>query len=143
MGLLLFSCGKPIMFDHNEDVPIPWNQQQSLAFDFPVHDTLSPFNFYINIRNTVDYNFSNIFFFVRTQFPNGQYSLDTVEVFLADVNGNWLGKGMGKNKDNQILFRKRGRFPMAGNYTISFIHAMRVEDLEGIKSLGIRIEKTE
>ena len=101
------------------------------------------YNFYINIRNTTNYNYSNVFFFIKTEFPNGQYSLDTVEVFVADLDGNWLGKGMGDNKDIQILFRKRGRFPMSGNYNISFEHAMRKEDLVGIKALGIRIEKTE
>ena len=46
-------------------------------------------------------------------------------------------------KDNQILFRKRGRFPMSGTYNFTFEQAMRDKQLEGIKSVGIRIVKDE
>lgn len=79
---------------------------------------------------------------MQTHFPDGQLAVDTIEIFLADLQGNWLGKGMGKNKDLQVLFRKRGRFPMSGNYHISLEQAMRRKALPGIKSVGIRIERT-
>ena len=139
----LSACDTNNLFNQNEDVPELWNKNHKINFSVDVKDTISPFNFYINMRNTTDYQYSNIYLFLETKFPNGMYAIDTVELFVADVNGKWLGKGLGKNKDNQILFRQRGRFPMKGTYVFSFEQAMKNEDLQGINSIGISIEKTE
>lgn len=141
--ILMISCNSQSFYDHNEETPAEWSSVDSLYFHFDVNDTINPYNMYINIRNTTDYQYSNIYFFMQIQFPDGRYSIDTLEAFLADRKGNWLGNGLGKNKDNQILFRKRGRFPMSGKYNIAIEQAMRTEQLTGIKSVGIRIEKTQ
>ncbi len=141
--ILLYSCGNQSFYDHNEEVTEPWKYSDIIDFEVDVTDTINPFNFYINIRNTTDYNYSNIYLFVKTVFPDGRFSIDTAEIFLADLHGNWLGSGFGKNKDLQVLFRKRGRFPMSGVYHFRFEQAMRELDLDGIKAVGIRIERTE
>lgn len=141
--MFLSSCNSQSFYDHNEVVPQKWRSVDSLHFNFEVKDTINPYNMYINIRNTTDYKYSNIYFFMQIKFPDGRFSIDTLEVFLADREGNWLGNGLGKNKDNQVLIRKRGRFPMSGSYNIAIEQAMRTEQLIGIKSVGIRIEKTE
>ena len=145
VGLLfsMLSCNNNSIYDHNELVSKPWAADQKAVFNFEIDDTLSAFNFYINIRNTTDYNYSNLYLFIRTDFPDGRFSIDTAEIFLADINGNWLGDGFGEIKDNQRLFRKRGRFPMKGMYRITFEQAMREENLVGIEAVGIRIEKSE
>ncbi len=145
IGLLfsMASCDNNSIYDHNELVAKPWSADQKAVFNFEIDDTLSAFNYYINIRNTTDYNYSNLYLFIRTDFPDGRYSVDTAEIFLADINGNWLGDGFGEIKDNQRLFRKHGRFPMKGMYKITFEQAMREENLEGIEAVGIRIEKIE
>lgn len=140
---LLSSCNSQSFYDHNEATPQEWSIADTLHFYFDVTDTINPYDMYINIRNTTDYKYSNIYFFMQINFPDGRFSKDTLEVFLADRNGKWLGKGLGKNKDSQILFRKRGRFPMSGNYQIDIEQAMRTEQLTGVKSVGIRIEGTE
>lgn len=139
----LSSCNSQSFYDHNEDTPQQWSYNDSLHFYFNVTDTISPFNMYINVRNTTDYEYSNIYFFMQIHFPDGREAIDTLEIFLADRFGNWLGKGIGKNKDQQVLFRKRGRFPMSGEYRIDIEQAMRREQLVGIKSVGIRIERTQ
>ena len=140
--IALSSCNSQSFYDHNEETPTQWSSIDSLHFNFDVTDTISTFNMYINVRNTTDYQYSNIYFFMQINFPDGLKSIDTLEIFLADRKGNWLGKGMGKNKDSQVLFRKHGRFPMSGNYRIDIEQAMRTEQLTGIKSVGIRIEQT-
>lgn len=145
LTLSMCACNNNVIYDHNEIVGEPWLSQNKATFVFEINDTISPYNFYLNIRNTSSYRWSNIFLFVRTEFPNGKYTVDTAEIFLADLQGNWLGSGFGEIKDNQILFRKRGRFPMSGIYKLSFEQAMRSkkQGLIGIESVGIRIERTE
>ena len=141
--LLLSSCSDNSIYDHNEQVSKPWTADQKAEFVFEIQDTLSAFDYFINIRNTTDYKYSNLYLFIRTDFPDGRYSVDTAEIFLADINGNWLGNGYGEIKDSQILFRKKGRFPMKGNYKITFEQAMRDDQLMGIDAVGIRINKSE
>jgi len=139
---IISSCGNNSIYDHNQEINNPWKAEQKAEFDFNISDTLSAFDFYINIRNTTEYNYSNLYLFIRTDFPNKYVAIDTAEIFLADIKGNWLGKGFGEIKDIQVLFRKNGRFARKGIYHISFEQAMRDIDLYGIKSVGIRIERS-
>jgi gliding motility-associated lipoprotein GldH len=116
-----------------------WNVNDKPFFEIEVNDTLQAFNFYINIRNSSSYEYSNIFLFLNTYLPNGEQSRDTIECILADPRGNWLGKG-NEIIEHQILFKRRVRFPISGKYLFEFEQAMRKDDLEGILDIGLRIE---
>jgi gliding motility-associated lipoprotein GldH len=73
--------------------------------------------------------------------PDGQMSRDTAELTLADYDGRWLGSGMGSVKFSHFLFQKDVRFKQAGTYRFVFEQAMRVNELNGINDIGLRIEK--
>ena len=139
---LTVSCGKPPLIDKSMEVSeTSWDVKEKLKVEVQIDDTISSFNFHINIRNTTDYKNSNFFLFIRTTFPNGQIAIDTLGCYLADNEGKWLGKGNGKIKDNKILFKRAAIFPMKGKYTFEIEHAMREKQVSGIKTIGIRIEK--
>lgn len=139
--VLITACNRPAIYDKVKEVSQPWLSNEKVSFVVDITDSLSPFNFYITVRNHVDYRYANLFLFLETRFPDGRVARDTINLWLADAAGNWLGKGMGEFRDSQILYRKRGRFPMTGRYRFEFEQAMRTPRLEGIKALGIRIEK--
>ncbi len=139
---LLIKCGNPALIDNSINVDESnWNVDQKLKIDIDIDDTISTYNFYINLRNTTEYKNSNFFLFIKTIFPNGQIAIDTLECILADNQGKWLGKGNDKIKDNKILFKKDAIFPMKGKYKFEIEHAMREKSVEGIKTVGLRIEK--
>jgi gliding motility-associated lipoprotein GldH len=119
-----------------------WPISEKPSFNFAVADTVSTHNFYITLRNNNDYPYRNFILFLRTDFPNEKYSVDTLECTLAKPDGTWLGKGFGTVKSHKILYAQGKRFPLAGNYTISFEHAMRQDTLNGLLSAGIIIEPT-
>ena len=77
-----------------------------MKFEVNIADTITPHNFYINVRNADGYPYGNIFMFIKTTFPNGKMSNDTLECTLADEKGKWLGSGIGDLYDNQIPFKK-------------------------------------
>ncbi len=142
--LFFISCDYNRVYDNTYSIPEQtWNKDSLLIFDVEIKDTINLHNFYINIRHNTDYPYSNIFFFINTVFPNGSAGRDTIEIILADNRGNWVGKGSGKLKDNQVLLRRNLRFPKSGIYSFSIEQAMRKNNLEGIEDLGIRIEKIE
>jgi len=140
--LFLLSCNSKNAFDENQKIINEvWNADQKLSFVVPVTDTITPNNFYINIRNSDGYPYSNIYMFITTIFPNGKSSKDTLECTLADESGKWLGEGLGDIWDNQILFKKHIRFPSTGQYTFIIEQAMRTAQLPLILDVGLRIEK--
>jgi gliding motility-associated lipoprotein GldH len=141
--LLLSSCGRETIVDLNKDVGDGWTKNAKIRFEYTIEDSIMPVDFYINIRNTTDYGFANVYFFVKTIYPNQRYSIDTLECFLANVKGEWLGSGFGKFRESRIPFKKNMRFPITGNYRMEFEMAMRDSILDGIDAIGIRIERAE
>jgi gliding motility-associated lipoprotein GldH len=138
--ILMVSCGKDAMYDNTKRIPRGvWSKKESLRFEVPVTDTVYPYKFYLNVRHSTDYRYSNVFFFINTVFPDGQKARDTVECILAQPDGKWLGKGISGTRDNQILLRVGLRFPMKGTYLFEFEQAMRVDTLKGISDVGLRL----
>ncbi len=142
--LILFfaSCDKSRIYEENQTIPEDvWSKDNVLKFDVNVIDTISSNNFYVNVRNADGYPYNNLFIFIKTTFPNGKVSDDTLECVLADEKGEWLGSGMGDIYDNQIPFKKNVRFPIAGKYMFEIQQAMRIDKIPLIMDIGLRIEK--
>jgi len=143
-ALLLVSCDRDRVYDKFKDIKNNiWTRTEIMKFDVQIDDTVSYHRVFVNVRNSGDYKFSNLYLFMSTIYPNGKISRDTMDCLLADDKGKWLGKGLGDLKTCRYLLKKGVRFRQKGIYTFGFEQAMRVEKLEGIKSIGIRIEKME
>jgi gliding motility-associated lipoprotein GldH len=140
----LFSCDPNRVYEKNIAIDNGvWNKDSVVSFVMDIEDTLQPYNFYINIRNSTDYRYSNLYLFIDTYFPDETHARDTLEFILAGTDGKWFGKGFGKIKESTVLLRRGVRFPMSGKYRFTMEQAMRTENLEGIEDVGMRIEKTE
>jgi gliding motility-associated lipoprotein GldH len=141
ISLFLYSCdSRQVYNDYRKLKKDTWNRYNLQKFDIAVKDTVSLYDFYINIRNTTDYPYSNIYLFFNTKFPDGRKFRDTLELQLADLQGKWLGRGPGKIKDNHFRFKNMVRFPLKGIYSFTIEQAMRVEDLTGITDIGLQVE---
>ena len=141
--VLLIACDPNRVFEENKEIPdYQWAQNNIVAFDVDIQDTLSLHNFYINIRHVDNYPFRNVFLFVKTTFPNNKFKRDTVEIMLQDKNG-WRGDGLGDIWDLQEPFQLKKRFPLKGKYKFEFQQAMYPQSLPGIMDVGFRIEKAE
>ena len=144
LSILLYSCNLNSIY--NESITIDengWYKDDLARFEVAIDDTLQSYDFYINIRNTTEYRYSNLYIFLNTKFPNNNMSRDTIEFVLADIEGRWLGKGWGAVKENSILLSRNMRFPLKGNYEFKIQQAMRVDTLEGISDVGIRVTPSE
>ncbi len=141
-AIILASCGNNSIVEEKftlEDGSWPINK--AYFCNFNIVDTVNPHNFFLNVRNTASYPYSNLYVFVSTTLPNGKVAIDTVECVLADPSGRWTGSGLGDVLDNHVLFRYNKRFPMSGTYKMSLQHAMRDSVVPAILNLGISIEK--
>jgi gliding motility-associated lipoprotein GldH len=120
-----------------------WSIYNQLIFPAPISDTLSPSDILLTIRSNSGYPYRNIFLFITTTSPEGYSIKDTIEYYLADEKGNWLGKGLGDIHELTVPFKTNVIFPYSGIYQFRVEQGMRTEDLEGIIDVGLSITKND
>jgi len=142
------SCDRNRVYEKYIKIPnYAWHKDSVAFFAVDIQDTISLHNFYIDIRHTGAYKWSNIYMFIDTQFPSGKRFRDTVNCILANNKGRWLGDGVGDLWDMQVLFKKNVRFPEKGKYIFQFEQAQRagkdpyIKVLHDISDVGLRIER--
>ena len=141
--VLITSCDNNALFDKFEPIPdSKWHKDSAVVFTIPVNDTLPAHNLLFNVRNEMDYNYSNLWLFIEIAGPGGVTEKDTFEITLAGPSGKWLGEGFGSLKTRQTMYRRGYHFPEPGEYRIKIRHGMRQDVLTGISDVGFRVEKT-
>ncbi len=150
---LIISCDSNAVFDVYKPVPDQWHKDSIASFNFKAPDTLKNYDLYVQLRNTNDYKFSNLFLIVELNYPNGKVVKDTLEYKMAAPNGELLGTGFTDVKESKLWFRgfkNTFKFNEKGDYTVNIQHAMRnngdvngVENLEGITDIGFRVEQAQ
>ena len=140
LGILTLSCDRGVIYDEYVGTDGGWKWQDAKEFKVEVSDTLSLHNIYVQVRHSVEYPLSNLYMFVHVKGPTGQHRKDTVNMILAEPGGEWTGRGTGKLRELQLLFRKQTQFRLPGTYTFTLEQAMRNPTLP-VTDLGIRIER--
>lgn len=149
----LMSCDSNAVYDQYKSVPNQWHKDSITTFNFKAPDTINSYNLYVNLRNTNDYRFSNLFLIVELNYPNGKAVKDTLEYKMAKPNGELLGTGFTDVKENKLWYRGYKvpfKFSEKGDYSVDIQHAMRkngevngLENLDGITDIGFRIEQAQ
>lgn len=141
ISMLLSCSNSDVVFDESVIIPnSSWDNQELPYFDVNIEDTVSAYNFYLNIRHLENYRYSNFYMFLHTTFPNGNQTHDTIELVLAYPDGRWIGDGSGSMRNNQILLNNNLQFPLKGNYHFEIEQAMREPVLNGITDVGLKFE---
>ena len=116
LPLTMVSCGgEDILFEENVAISDnTWTIEDTVRLEFPIEDSTSRLDFFLNFRNTEDYRWSNLHVFVDIETPSGVGYVDTFEFPLADPSGKWYGKHTGSLVDNSMKFIRNGRFKENG-----------------------------
>ena len=146
---LIHSCHSDTVYNHYQKVEkAEWAQNHIVEFEIAMQDSISPYNIFINLRNTKDYGFSNLFLITQMTFPDKTRVIDTLEYEMTDANGLFLGSGFSDIKENKLFYKENIRFHHSGNYILQVEQAMRkrnevpgINPLQGISDVGISIEK--
>lgn len=144
LGFLMSSCGfNDIYFQYSAVAKNGWSKDSCYVFRVPVTDTVSVYNIYVNVRNRENYPYQNLWLFLKMQSPDMVRTKDSIECFLADQRGKWLGSGIGSVMEMPLIYRQKVRFSKPGIYRFDIGHGMRDSVLVGINDIGLRIEKSE
>ncbi len=141
-ALLLQACDQDVVFQQQQRLPAEgWHFEDCAQFEAEIRDSLSLHTMYLDVRNTTDYAYSNLYIFLDIEFPDQRVFRDTIAAILADRRGQWTGSGFGHLRAQRFLFRDDVWFPSAGTYRFKICHGMRYDTLNGISDVGIRIER--
>ena len=137
---LLTSCRHNIVY--SEFISIPsgeWSIDSLPRFDFAIEDNKASYDIILYVRHTARYPYQNMWLFVQ---DNRQHS-DTIEFYLADDRGRWLGDKHHGFIEMPVLYESNYHFPDTGKYCISVQQGMRDSVLRGVMDIGVEIVKGE
>lgn len=139
-------CIKPLTYSHFESVPITgWDKDSILTYTWSIEDTTVTYRVLIEVRHTERYPYQNLWFFINTPHtchlsPVACHQTpDTIEFYLADERGQWLGKNMNGYITMPVLYEEAYKFDSIGDYTMTIQHGMRTNRLRGISDVGLII----
>jgi len=142
--LMLLSCQQGTVVNELREFPDEqWKVADSLTFEFNLKEVDRAYDLSLSLRHTTDYIYSNLYLFAITTIPGPEIRQDTIEFILSRPDGKWIGKGFGRIRYNEFMIRKGMMFPDTGHYVFTFRHGMRSDPLEGIRSFGFHLEKTD
>ena len=144
VGLVsLTACQHRTVYTHFQSIPVQgWHQDSILAYHFTIDDTLSEYNILITLRHTSRYPFQNVWMFVQEKQDMNIIHTDTIEGYMADDYGRWIGKGI-NNYELTLLYADNYRFLHPGDYLFTLQQGMRTEWLQGVEDVGLTINKND
>jgi gliding motility-associated lipoprotein GldH len=96
----------------------------------------------ITIRHTDAYPYQNLWLFVDIEQDSLVLTRDTIECYMANERGEWLGGGLTVH-ELPLLYSDHYQFTNSGEYRISITQGMRNDTLIGIKEVGVKIIRNE
>ena len=106
------------------------------SFDYTIADTTVDYRMLIYVRHTECYPYQNMWLFV-----NNAHRTDTIEFYLADDRGQWLGDKHHGFYEMPVLFEENIHFADTGTYHMEITHGMRDSLLRGVTDVGLEILK--
>lgn len=132
---IIYSNFRPIVYDDSTITHTgQWHKDSIISFDYQIADTSADYSVLIYVRHTERYPYQNMWLFVS----NGTHS-DTIEFYLADDRGQWLGADKNGFIEMPILFDASRHYPDTGFYQLSIQHGMRDTLLRGVMDVGLEI----
>ena len=143
VALLLSSCNDNVVYDQNLFLPQEgWHYKNRATFDIELNDTTHYHNFFINLRITPDYEYSNLYILLYAKNPNGDSSVRRVDLSpLAASDGKWLGKGTASIISYRIPIVEKYVPKPAGTYHFEIEQNMRTNTLKQVVNIGMAVEK--
>lgn len=129
------SCSTDTVYSQFRSIPSEkWHMDSAVSFDYPVSDTAVDYRLIVNIRHTECYPYQNMWLFIEDSLRN-----DTIEFYLANDRGQWLGDKHHGFIDMPVLLDDHRVYPDSGTYHLTIRHGMRDSVLRGVADIGIEV----
>ncbi len=143
-SLFLLSCTDKVVYSDFTNIdPVGWDKDEPILFSFPIPDTINSYDILFHLRHQDNYPYQNMWLFVTTKEASFAAQTDTIEIFLADERGRWLGDGRNGHIRMPVQYEHNYHFTDTGTYMISVRQGMRSEQLRGVTQLGVELTRTD
>lgn len=133
----LAACNNNIEYSQFCSIPSEqWDVDEVASFDYAIADTAVDYRMLIYVRHTERYPYQNMWLFV-----DNADRVDTIEFYLADDRGQWLGDKNHGFYEMPVLFEESIHFADTGTYHMEIAHGMRDSLLRGVTDIGLEILK--
>lgn len=140
--ITLIACDRGVLVTEKWE----WKDQQWIAGDkksfvMESTDTSIVYQMDIRVSHEEDYRFQNLYIRTLTTYPSGKEVASITSLELINDDGSWAGdKGEG-GRTVDIPLQQRFTFPETGSFTWSVEPYMRMDTIQGIKSLKVTCSK--
>jgi gliding motility-associated lipoprotein GldH len=142
LSVLLFSCGeqpfyeKVVAFDDRE-----WKLDVKPTFSFDVKDVSKSYDFTLSLRTSTEYQYSNVWIFMKTITPDGTIAREPFEIVITNDDGSWVGEKSGSVVTTPLYFRSR-KLPKEGKYTFIIEQGITQSKVDEVHDLTFRVEES-
>lgn len=116
-----------------------WFYEDSIRFDFDIQVTKVNYDLVLKMIHSVDYRNQNVYFNIKTIFPDGRETNDLTSFDLASNSGEWYGKCNSKKCKVQALLQSSFKFKEVGVHTFVISPHTRSNPLKGFSSLEMEL----
>ncbi|WP_010526177.1 gliding motility lipoprotein GldH [Thermophagus xiamenensis] len=137
-----FACEEITIYEKGQELAGQvWDKDSTLFFYPEIRDTSQVVNIGFSFVHNNDYPYSNLWLFINVLSPDGHMQTDTMEFFVAEPTGEWIGKGSDNKKTVYWLYKNDVKLNAPGKFTFSVTQGMRRDALPGVRSFYLWIEK--
>lgn len=143
LALAFFACEPKAHFQQSYSFENDtWPYADTLNFTFQITDTTDLFNIALDVDHATTFPFQNLYVQFHTAFPSGLRLSKLVSLELANKAGVWFGRCNADDCQVRIPLQNDAFFNELGEYTITVEQYTRKQDLPGVSSVGLAIEKS-
>lgn len=143
----LFSCGVKSSY-YQKQTAIPnasWAYNFQPEFRIDISDTSKQYKMYLLLRHDEAYPYANIWFRFKIKAPGDStfHTGQRIEKSLADIEGKWLGKGLGEIWEHKLplTIKEMPELNKKGTYILKIEQIMRSNPLPSVLNVGLIIEQ--
>ena len=136
-AFFLTTCRRDIVYSRFSSIPSEkWAIDSVAQFEYAITDTVPDYRMLVYVRHTERYPYQNMWLFVGDSLHR-----DTIEFYLADDRGQWLGNKHHGFIEMPVLLEENYHFADTGKYFLTVQHGMRDSILRGVTDIGLEIIK--
>jgi len=139
---IVISCQSPVIFDEVVEFgENGWHKEEVAEFNVDIKDTSLIMDVGMTFLHGEDYPYSNLWLFIDMEYEDSLMAKDTIEFFMSEVSGKWLGDKQGNGYEFSILYQHGVKVGKPGNYNFKITQGMRHEVLPNIESVEFWMQK--
>lgn len=141
---VLAACNNSTLYNSEKDIEgNSWHKDSVKVFSPVIEDTSEVVSIGFSLEHSKEYPYSNLWLFVNVESPDGQAQTDTMEYFLANPDGGWIGQGNDRSRRLYWLYKGGVKLAQPGEYKFTLQQGMRRDKLDGVQSVSLWVEKAE